>query len=216
MIGIIDSGIGGKGIEAEIQKLLPNAKTIYFRDSKNFPYGNKTSEQLQKILTDNIEELIKKGAKIIVLACNSATVSNVEYLREKFNIPIIGVVPAVKPAAEDSKTKHIALFATPVTCESKLVSKFIHDYRDGIKVTKIPFKNLASEIEKGEIEKAKENIKNVWAKFQDSNIDTIVLGCTHYPIIKNEIQEIVGPNISLIDSEKAVAQQVKKVYNGLK
>jgi len=216
MIGIIDSGIGGKGIEGEVKKLLPNVKIIYLADTKNFPYGTKPVKVLRKILSQNIEEMISKGANVIVLACNSATVSSVKYLRKKFDIPIVGVVPAIKPAAENTKTKKIAIFATPITSKSAYQQSLIDQYCQDVKVYKIPFSNLAREIEEGNILAAKEDIKKIWAKFKNKNIDTIVLGCTHYTLIKPDIQKIVGEDIKLIDSNLAVAKQVQKIYNSLK
>ncbi len=217
MIGIIDSGIGGKGIEAEIKKLLPKVKTVYLADTENFPYGSKPIKVLNQILSGRTEELLNKGAKIIVLACNSATVSSIKYLRQKFpGVIFIGVVPVVKLAAEVTKTGRIAIFSTSVTSRSQALKDLINKYCEFIKVYKVPFKNLASEIEKNNIESARLDVIKAWEKFKHKNIDTIVLGCTHYPIIKKEIQEIVGPNIQLIDSNLAVAQQVKKVYNEVK
>lgn len=211
MIAIIDSGIGGKGIEAEIRKIMPGVDIIYFADTKNFPYGTKTVSELHRILEHNIRVLIKKGATVIVLACNSATVSSVDHLRRKFDIPVIGTEPAIKPACESTKTKNIAIFSTPITAESQ--DHLIKKYCEGVKVYKIPFDYLAAEIERGDIEVAKSDIQNIWKKYRGKNIDTIVLGCTHYTLIRDEIQKIVGRDIKLIDSNSAVAQQVKKVYD---
>lgn len=214
MIGIIDSGIGGKGIEKEIRKLIPGVKILYFADTKNFPYGTKKVSLLHKILSDNISYLIKKGAKVIVLACNSATVSSVEYLRTKFNVSIIGTEPAIKPASEMTKTKNIAIFSTPITAETQdyLIDRYCKD----IKVYKIPFDNLAGYIERGETKYSTSNVAYVWSKYQNKNIDTIVLGCTHYTLMRDEIQRIVGKDIKLIDSNAAVARQVKKVYDNIR
>lgn len=213
MIGIIDSGIGGKGIEKEIKKLLANAKIKYLADSKNFPYGTKKVQDLHRILEANIKFLVGKEAKIIVLACNSATVSSVKYLRKKFDIPIVGVVPAIKPAAEMTKTKKIAIFATPITSKNQAVNYLIKKYCQNIIVYKIPFKNLASQIERSKTKKATYEVAAIWSKYQNKNIDVIVLGCTHYTLIKSEIQKIVGSKIKVIDSNKAVAKQVKKIYD---
>lgn len=214
MIGIIDSGIGGKGIEAEIRKLLPSVEIEYLADTKNFPYGTKPVKVLREILSKNIDVMIKKWVKIIVLACNSATVTSVKYLRKKYpNIPIVGVVPAIKTAAEMTKTKNIAIFATPITSKSAYQQKLIDEFCQGIKVYKIPFKNLASQIENNQTKLCTYAVQNIWLRYKNKNIDTIVLGCTHYTLIKKEIQKIVGPNINLVDSNFAVAKQVKKIYN---
>ena len=214
MIGIIDSGIGGKGIKREIKKFLPGVKIEYLADTKNFPYGTKPVKILHEILSNNIQTMIDKGAKVVVLACNSATVSSVKYLRRKFsNAHIIGVVPAIKPAAQTTKTKKIAIFATPITSKSQAQKKLIDKYCPNIEVYKIPFNDLAGLIEEGKTSSATSRVAEVWSKYQDKNIDTIVLGCTHYTLIKPEIQKIIGPNIKLVDSNVAVAKQVKKVYN---
>ncbi|MCL5407733.1 MAG: glutamate racemase [Patescibacteria group bacterium] len=215
MIGIIDSGIGGKGIEKEIRKLLPNVRIKYLADTKNFPYGTKKIVVLHNILENNIKELSKKGARIIVLACNSATVSSVKYLRRKFDVPIVGVVPAIKPAAEATKTKNIAIFATPITSRSLAQDDLINKYCKDIVVYKIPFKNLAGLIERGKTDAITYEVIAVWRKYKDKNIDTIVLGCTHYTLIRKEIQKIVGKNVKIIDSNIAVAKQVKKIYDRL-
>lgn len=216
MIGIIDSGIGGKRIEGEIKKLLPNVKIEYLADSKNFPYGTKPVRLLHKILLKNIETMQSMGAELIVLACNSATVSSVKYLRKKVSIPIVGVEPAIKPAAETTKTKKIAIFATPITSKSQVQYKLIKKYCADCKVYKISFNNLAMLIEDGQTQKATSRVAATWLKYKNLDIDTIVLGCTHYTLIKNEIQKIVGPKVKLVDSNRAVARQVKKIYDDLK
>lgn len=212
MIGIIDSGIGGKGIEREIKKLMPGVKIDYFADTKNFPYGTKPVKILHRILLSNIEAMEKKGAKLIVLACNSATVSSVQYLRRKTSIPIVGVEPAIKPAAKLTKTKKIAIFATPITSKSKAQEDLITKYCTDCEVYKIPFRNLARYIEEDQTKKYTYEVYQKWLKYQNKNIDVIVLGCTHYTLIKDEIQKIVGANIALLDSNLAVARQVKKIY----
>lgn len=213
MIAILDSGIGGKGIEKEIKKLLPKVKIAYLADTKNFPYGTKKISVLHQILEENIEKMRQKGAQIIVLACNSATVSSVNYLRQKFDLPIVGVVPAIKKAAELTQTKKIAVFSTPITAESSTQDDLIKKYCPNIQVYKIPFENLASLIEKGETKMYTYEVDTVWQKYQDKNIDVIVLGCTHYTLIKKDIQKIVGRKIKIIDSNKAVAKQVKRIYD---
>lgn len=229
-IGIIDSGIGGKGIEKEIKKLLlaspaggPKVKIIYLADSKNFPYGTKKIAELNKILAKNVDILIKKNVDIIVLACNSATVSSIRYLRKRYLIPFVGVEPAIKTAANLSRTKSIAIFATPITSKSEATNRLIKKYclpRRGvghnITVYKIPFKNLAIQIEKGETSAYTSEVGAVWQKYKDKNIDTIVLGCTHYTLIRDVIQKIIGTQVKIVDSNLAVAKHVKNIYNEIK
>ena len=216
MIGIIDSGIGGEGIQKEIKKLLPKVKIIYLADTKNFPYGTKPVAVLHGILEKNIQLMLNRGAEIIVLACNSATVSSVKYLRKKFDVPIIGVVPAIKPASEITKTKNIAIFATPITSKSRAQSDLIKKYCSDCIVYKIPFNDLAQLIEEHQTSMYTSRVYAVWQKYKNKNIDVIVLGCTHYTLIRDEIQKIVGKNIKIIDSNKAVAKQVKIIWSKLK
>lgn len=196
---------------------MPSVEVEYLADSKNFPYGTKPVKVLRKILSDNIQMMLNKGVKLIVLACNSATVSSVKYLRKKFpQVKIVGVVPAIKPAAEHTKTKAIAIFATPITSKSAYSQKLINKFCSGIKVYKIPFKDLAGLIEQGKTTSSTSKVDAVWRKYKDKNIDTIVLGCTHYTLIRPQIQKIVGKSVKLIDSNLAVAKQVQKIYNSLK
>jgi glutamate racemase len=215
-IGIIDSGIGGKGIEKEIKKLLPKVKVLYLGDRKNFPYGTKPARVLNKIIEDNANALINKGARVIVLACNSGSVTSLKYLRRKIKVPIVGVVPAIKPAAAATQTKKIAIFATPITTKSVVQENLIKEFCRGIKVYKIPFANLAGKIEYGELAEAKADISRKWQQYKDKNIDAIVLGCTHYTLIKKAIQKIVGKNILVIDSNTAVAKQTKRLYDKIR
>lgn len=215
MIGIMDSGIGGKGIEAEIKKILPNVEIRYLADTKNFPYGTKPKKVLHKILLNNIETMKKEGARLVVLACNSATVSSVNFLRRTVSIPIVGVVPAIKPASELTRTKKIAIFATPITSKSKTQDRLIKKYCADCQVYKIPFRNLARMIEEGKTAALTSEVRAKWSKYKNRNIDTIVLGCTHYTLVRDEIQKIVGANIKLIDSNAAVARQVKRIYQSL-
>jgi glutamate racemase len=216
MIGIIDSGIGGRGIAAELKKLLPDVPIEYLGDRANFPYGSKPKQELNRILEHNIRMLLDKGAQLIVLACNSGSVTSLAYLRSIFSVPIVGVVPAIKPAAEHTKTKKIAIFATPITSTSAVYEDLIRQFCTGIEVFRIPFPNLATLIEYDRIAEAEQDIANIWQQYKDCGIDEVVLGCTHYTLIRDNIQRIVGQGVEVIDSNLAVAKQAKRVYEKLK
>mgnify|MGYP005845530259 CR=1 FL=1 len=213
MIGIIDSGIGGKGIKKEIKKIIPGEKIFYIADRKNFPYGTKKTQVLNKIIAFNINKLIRRRAKIIVLACNSGSVTSLKYLRKRFSLPIVGVVPAIKTAAKISKTKKIAIFATPITTRSGTQAELIRKYCQGYQVYKISMEDLASQIEFNQLKKAEENIRKKWQLYRNKRIDVIVLGCTHYTLVKSLIRKIVGKKIRIVDSNVAVARQVKRLYD---
>ena len=208
-IGIFDSGIGGLTTLKEIQNILPNEDIIYYADSKNNPYGSKTKEELEKITSNIVDQLIKKDVKIIVIACNTATTNCIDYLRNKYKDMIfVGTEPAIKVAC-DKNYKNILVLATPTTISSErtqeLVSKNKKDYENFYLV---PCNGLANAIERNDQTKIDELLKEILTPYQDKNIDAIVLGCTHYPLIKCKIQEYFKNSI-LIDGNKGVSNQVK-------
>jgi len=212
MIGILDSGIGGTGIEQEVRKLLPEVKTYYLRDAAHFPYGDKPPEEVVRIIDENCGLLVSKGAKLIVLACNSASVVSLSHLRRKYQVPFVGVVPAVKPAAALTKTRKIAVFGTALTSRSQALEELIERFCQGVSVYRIPLEGLAEAVEFGEREEARRIVAETWRCYRDLGIDVVVLGCTHYTLIKDDIQRLVGPAAQVIDSNEAVAKQVKRVW----
>lgn len=216
VIGVIDSGIGGTGIAKEIERLLPDVQIEYLGDRKNFPYGSKSKAELDRILEDNIRFMVSKGAVLIVLACNSGSVTSLAHLRQTFSIPIVGVVPAIKPAALHTKSRRIAILATPITSTSEVYEDLITQFCQDIEVYRIPFPDLAALVEYGHLEEAEENVAETWERYKDCGIDAVVLGCTHYTLIRDEIQRVVGPDVEVIDSNLAVARQVERIYNSLK
>ena len=206
-IGIFDSGIGGTSIVREIQKLLPKEFLVYIKDSNNFPYGNKTPEQIRKIAKRNVELLLEQGAKIIVVACNTATVHAISFLRKKFPvIDFVGVEPAVKPAGRISK-KGILVLSSPKAAASAQLMELIGEYARGKNVINVGSLELVEAIEKRRDPTMA--LQKALSKEVLKEIDVIVLGCTHFPLIKNEIQEFVGPEIKLVDSGEAVARRTK-------
>lgn len=210
-IGMFDSGIGGLSILYEINKLLPRETVIYISDKKNFPYGDKSPSQIRQIAKKNVELLLQQNAKIIVVACNTATVHAVSYLRKTFTgVEIVGVEPAVKPAAAIAK-KGILVLSSPKAANSKQLARLIDTYAKGIKVFNIGSLDLVCAIEaQNSPDDALQ--RAVPIKLLEE-IDTIVLGCTHFPLIKDDIQKFVGNNIKLIDSGEAVAKRVKFLIN---
>lgn len=211
-IGIFDSGVGGTSIQKEIKKILPNIKIVYLADTKNFPYGSKTPAQIKKIAIANSRYLISKGAKLIVVACNTATVVAIRTLKETFpDTPFVGVEPAVKPAGKISK-KGIVILSSPKATKSTQLKYLIDKYVHGVKVVNIGSLELVKAIEESESE---EKIINILKKTLPANIlsqaDVLVLGCTHFPLAGNIIKKYVGGKITVIDSGKAVARRVKNL-----
>jgi glutamate racemase len=212
-IGVFDSGIGGLSIWKEIITLLPNEKTIYLADSKNAPYGQKSKQEIIDLSIKNTEYLIKKGCKIIVIACNTATTNAIDYLREKYQIPFIGIEPAIKPAAIKTKTKKIGILATKGTLNSKLFAKTLHKFSNDIQIIEQIGEGLVPLIESGKINSIALDIllKKYLFNLLEKDIDYLVLGCSHYPFLLPQIRKVIGTKIKIIDSGEAVARQTKKI-----
>ncbi len=212
-IGIFDSGIGGISIWKEITTLLPNENTIYLADSINAPYGQKSKEEIISFCIKNTELLISKGCKLIVVACNTATTNAIEILRETYNIPFIGIEPAIKPAAFKTKTNTVGILATKGTLNSNLFAETSKKHMAGIQIIEQIGEGLVPLIENGQIESENMSLllKQYLTPMLTKKIDCLVLGCTHYPFLVSQIKKITGTSIEIIDSGLAVAKQTKKV-----
>lgn len=214
-IGIFDSGVGGISIWKEIHELLPNENTIYLADSINAPYGQKCKQEIIDLCFKNTELLIKKNCKLIVVACNTATTNAIKQLRAKYEIPFIGIEPAIKPAAINSKTKSIGILATKGTLSSELFHDTTELYSDNIKITEQVGVGLVELIESGNIDSPEMTslLNKYLTPMISHNIDYLVLGCSHYPFLIPKIKKMIPNNISIIDSGKAVAKQVQNILD---
>lgn len=212
-IGIFDSGVGGTSIWKEIHNLLPNEHTIYLADSMNAPYGPKGTERIIELSIKNTELLLQKNCKLIVVACNTATTNAIDYLRKHYNVPFIGIEPAIKPAALQSKTKTVGILATKGTLSSELFSKTSSLYASGIEVIEKNGEGIVQLIESGKLnsDEMKALLKLYLKPMLDANIDYLVLGCTHYPYLIPELIDLLPKHVKIIDSGQAVAKQTKVV-----
>ncbi|MDA7809854.1 glutamate racemase [Flavobacteriaceae bacterium] len=212
-IGIFDSGIGGITILNSIKNLLPNESIIYYSDNLNSPYGNKSKIEIEKLSFKNVEFLINKGCKIIVVACNTATTNSIKKLRANFNIPFIGIEPAIKPAAMKTKSGLIGVLATEGTLSSLLFGKTSSNHSLNVNIIEKNAEGLVELIEKGIFhgEKIEEILKKCLLPMIEQKIDHLVLGCTHYPILINTIKSIIPNTIKIIDNGEAVALQTKRI-----
>jgi glutamate racemase len=212
-IGIFDSGVGGTSIWKEINDILPHESTIYLADSKNAPYGEKEKSKILELSIKNTELLLNKGCKLIVVACNTATTNAISYLRKNYDVPFIGIEPAIKPAALKTKTNAIGVLATRGTLSSELFSKTSDLYANGIKVIEQYGDGLVPLIEADRIQSTEmRDLLNKYLKpMISSKVDYLVLGCTHYPYLMKEIKKILPSVIQIIDSGEAVARQTKAI-----
>lgn len=210
-IGIFDSGKGGLTTLNEIKKILPNEDYIYYADSSNNPYGNKTDEALYNIVINVVNKLISKDVKLIVIACNTATTRCIEKLRKDYpNILFVGTEPAIKVAC-DNNYKNTLVLATPGTINSERTQELVlKNKKDNQNIYLLPCEGLANAIENSDEIKINELLDSYLKEYENKSIDSIVLGCTHYPIIKEKIQ-IMFPNTKLIDGNLGVAKRVKQV-----
>lgn len=212
-IGIFDSGIGGTSIWREIHALLPNESTRYLADSLNAPYGSRSKEEIIALSEKNTRILLDMGCKIIVVACNTATTNAVGYLRSHFDIPFIGIEPAIKPASLQTKTDSIGILATRGTLSSKLFHNTSKVFTQNIKVTEVIGEGIVQLIEAGKIHsnEMKELLKKYVQPMLENDIDHLVLGCTHYPYLIPQLRELLPKNVRIIDSGVAVARQTKNI-----
>ena len=218
MIGIFDSGVGGLSIYREIKTLIPETHYIYFSDNAHFPYGEKSEEEIKAYAYCISSFLIDKGAELIVTACNSATVSSINYLRNSFSVPFVGVVPPVKPAVQSTKSGKIAVLLTEASSKGKKYQELIETWANGVNVISIQFPLLVKLVEDGmtEITSIKSFLFDKLERLKNMGVDTIVLGCTHFIFLKEIIISMFGDTFTVLDPATAVAKQTLKLYSEIR
>lgn len=210
-IGVFDSGIGGITILNELKKLLPNENFIYYADSKNNPYGNKDLNELFLIVCNIVDLLLKRNVKLIVIACNTATTRCIKMLREKYkDVIFVGTEPAIKVAC-DNNYKNTIVMATPGTINTERTHQLVNNnIKENQKIYLLPCEGLADTIEFKTEKEINSKVNELLEPYKNLNIDSIVLGCTHYPYAKKYISNIF-PNATLIDGNHGVSMQVKRM-----
>src|SRR5512134_1070986 len=213
-IGIFDSGIGGLSVLRAIRAQMPNESVIYFGDQGHVPYGSRSMEQIQNFSEAITHYLLEQDAKIIVVACNTASAAALRYLREKFpDILFVGMEPAVKPAAERTQTGKVGVLATPATFQGALYASVVERFANGVELFQDTCPDLVQQIEQGKLngEETRRILEDALRPMLEKNIDTVVLGCTHYPFVIPVIQQIVGKSVRVIDPAPAVARQNRRL-----
>jgi glutamate racemase len=212
-IGIFDSGVGGTSIWKKIHQLLPYENTLYLADSKHAPYGHKTKEEIVVLSLKNTQFLVNHGCKIIVVACNTATTNAISVLRARFDVPIIGIEPAIKPAALQTHSKSIGVLATKGTLSSALFHQTSQEFTNGIQLTEIVGEGLVPLIEAGRLNSPEmlELLKKYVRPMVEAKVDHIVLGCSHYPYIIPQLKQLLPEHVKIIDSGEAVARRTQAI-----
>lgn len=213
-IGVFDSGLGGLSVLRAIRVQMPAENVIYLGDQGHVPYGPRPMEEIQKFSEGITRFLLKQNSKLIVVACNTASAAALTYLRERFSdVSFVGMEPAVKPAAETTKTGKVGVLATPATFQGALYASVVERFGAGVELFQNTCPGLVSQIEKGELDSKVTRVilEDALYPMLEKNIDTVVLGCTHYPFVIPLIEQIVGENVRVIDPAPSVARQAKRL-----
>lgn len=213
-LGVLDSGVGGLSVLVHLFRQLPAENMLYFADQAHIPYGPRPPEQIREFSAEITRFLLRGGAKAIVVACNTATAAALDYLRQRFPaIPFIGMEPAVKPAAQTTRSGKVGVLATPSTLNSHRYAGLMSRYAAGIQVYEDPCSGLVQLIEAGAVDapQSRALLHRVVDPMLAAGVDTLVLGCTHYPFIRPLLQEIVGDGVAIIDPAPAVARHTQFV-----
>ena len=213
-IGLFDSGVGGLSIWRAIRRLLPRESMVFFADSGHVPYGEKTTAELEDLTARITRFLLDRDCKLIVVACNTATVHAIAYLRERYpDVPFVGVVPVVKTLARRTRTGTIAVLSTPATSQSPYLAGLIREFAAGKRVVNVGCDGLENAVEAGSL-RSRETVallERYLEPVRQSGADVVGLGCTHYPFLRSRIKRMLGPGVRLFDPSRPVARRVRQL-----
>ncbi|MBI2942022.1 MAG: glutamate racemase [Chloroflexi bacterium] len=215
-VGVFDSGVGGLSVVREIQARLPGERLLYLADSAHCPYGARSRQELIELTRGITRWLLSQGAKLVVVACNTASVAALGALRSTFDVPFVGIVPAVKPAALATRTRRIGILATPVTFQMEMFNDLVRNFAADVEVCRQVCPGLVELAERGIVAgpEVEEPLRRYLEPLLTAGVDTIVLGCTHYPFFRPVIERLAGPEVTVIDTGDAIARQVERVLGG--
>ncbi len=197
----------------EIRRLLPGEDLLYYADSAHCPYGEKPPEQIRRRIVKITQFLVSRRVKMVVAACNTASIAGLDFLRRLFRLPIVGMEPAVKPAAAATRNGKVGVLATGVTISGERFHSLIRRFANGVEVFTVPCPGLVERVELGLVDHpaTKQLLEQYLAPLLSNGVDTIVLGCTHYPFLRPLVESIAGPSMTVIDTGSAVARRVVQV-----
>ncbi len=213
-IGVFDSGVGGLSVLRAVRALMPEEEALYFADQGHVPYGPRPLEQVREFSEAITRFLLAQGVKLIVVACNTASAAALHFLRENFpHVPFVGMEPAVKPAAERTRSGVVGVLATPATFQGALYASVVERFANGVILLQDTCPGLVAQIERGDLDGpvTRAILESALRPMLARGIDTVVLGCTHYPFVIPLIEEVVGENVRVIDPAPAVAKQAKRL-----
>ncbi len=213
-IGLFDSGVGGLTVYREVRRLLPHENLIYLADQAHVPYGPRTLDEIRRFSEGLTRFLITREVKAVVVACNTASAAALKELRASFPaLPFIGMEPAVKPAAEHSRTRTIGVIATPATFQGQLFASVVDRFAQDVRVVTQTCPGLVDEIERGNLDgpAVTRILEPALAPLHEAGIDMLVLACTHYPFVVPAIRRILGDAVEIVDPAPAIARQVQRV-----
>lgn len=213
-IGIFDSGIGGLNIAAAIRQALPRERLVYFGDNAHVPYGERTAEEILRFSTAITQALLDKGCRSIVIACNTASGASLHALRQRFpSIPFVGMEPAVKPAAEHTRSGVVGVLATRATVEGRALATVVERFAHDVEVIQQACPGLAQRIDNGDFDTVETEVllRNWIEPMLERGIDALVLGCTHYPLVRPLIERITGPGVRVIEPSAAIARRLAQL-----
>ncbi len=213
-IGIFDSGVGGLSVLRAMRALMPSENVIFFGDQGHVPYGPRPLEEVRAFSVGITRWLLEEGAKLIVAACNTASAAALKYLRETFpDVKFVGMEPAVKPAAEWTRSRVVGVLATPATFQGALYASVVERFANGVEILQNTCPGLVQEIEKGNLEgeETRRILESALLPMLEKNVDTVVLGCTHYPFVIPLIERIAGESVRVIDPAPSVAKQAERL-----
>jgi len=212
-IAVFDSGVGGISVLRELVKVMPNENYIYLGDSVNAPYGTKKLEEVRTLTMNHAADFFAEGAKGLVVACNTATSAAVRKLRETYpDIPIVGIEPALKPAVEAKEHAKVLVMATPVTIREEKFHNLMKTYEDRAIIYPLPCPGLMEFVERGELESKAlyQYLEDILKDYKDKSLDSVVLGCTHYPFVREKVVEVLGNTVEIFDGGNGTAREMRR------
>lgn len=212
-VGVFDSGVGGLSVLRELRALMPAEDYRYYADSAHCPYGGQSQSAIQQRAVAIVDTLLAEGCKLIVVACNTATIAAVEHLRAAYPTPFVGMEPAVKPACAQTRSGVVGVLATGAALAGDKFHRLVVEHGAGVRIITQPCPGLVECVEAGELDGARAEalVRRYVEPLRAAGADTLVLGCTHYPFLRPLIQRVAGPAVTLIDTGAAVARQVRRV-----